>query len=200
MHSRDVCAPALLLNCGLLSAFFVLAIVVIYLTAYNVSSLYEHHHDTLDLHYLRWNQTAEAMFSYWIRVDYLPSHFDLAHIKAMLYTASITALFSLTIIVVSWITQRQRLVETEHSASLRSLSFILAVIRLMLSCGVAIYVGSPLANGSIEFASLPLQKSVSGANTATVQYQSPSAIALERWNCWISDYTVNPLGEQLRAV
>lgn len=49
--------------------------------------------------------------------------------------------------------------------------------------------------------SLPLPPSLSGANGKTVQYQSPYPLTPDTWNCWISDFTVDPhLGDRLRSL
>jgi uncharacterized BrkB/YihY/UPF0761 family membrane protein len=95
----DVRTPALVLLCALLAA---LALSVLGLAADNVAFVHNHHDSTVNLHYLRWNQTAEATYSYWVQIDYLPSRFSMGRINAMLGASVVTSLAVIATAVVSW--------------------------------------------------------------------------------------------------
>ena len=82
------------------------------------------------------------------------------------------------------------------------LGLVVTFIAFALSFGVAIYVWLPVMQWNIKFRiSLPFPPSITGANTEIVKYESPYEIGPELWNCWISDYTVDPAtGNRLRAL
>lgn len=101
----DVRTPALILLCSLVAA---LAFAVLGLAADNVSYAHKHSSDTLDIHYLRWNQTAEATYSYWVQIDYLPSRYSLTRINAMLGASIVTALAGIAVAAISWFVRGDR--------------------------------------------------------------------------------------------
>lgn len=111
----DVRTPTLILLCSLLAA---LALAVLGLAADNVSYAHKHYDDTLDIHYLRWNQTAEATYSYWVQIDYLPSRFSMTRINAMLGASVVTALAGIAVAVVSWMARGDR--KSEISIKVRA--------------------------------------------------------------------------------
>lgn len=98
----DVRTPALILLGLLLAA---LAFSVLGLAADNVAYVNNHHDSIVDLHYLRWNQSAEAQYSYWVQIDYLPSRYSMGRIYAMLATGVISAVIAIAVIATSWQTR-----------------------------------------------------------------------------------------------
>ena len=95
----DVRTPALVLLCALLAA---IALSVLGLAADNVTYVNSHHDGTVNLHYFRWNQTAQTQYSYWVQIDYLPSRFSMGRINAMLGASVVTVLAAIATAVVSW--------------------------------------------------------------------------------------------------
>jgi len=193
----DVRTPALVLLCALLAA---LALSVLGLAADNVAYVNNHHDDTVNLHYLRWNQTAEATYSYWVQIDYLPSRFSMTRINAMLGASVITALAAIAAAVISWRARGEMAAKAEvtlknkkYSASLLPIALTLAIITFIISFAVAVYAWYPVMKWSIDLKkSLPLPPSVTGAKSKTVQYQSPFDFVPDVWNCLVSDYAVEP--------
>jgi hypothetical protein len=67
------------------------------------------------------------------------------------------------------------------------------IIAFAISLAVAVYAWYPVMKWSIDFKqSLPLPPTVTGAKSTTVKYQSPFDFVPDVWNCWISDYAVEP--------
>ena len=114
--TMDVRTPALILLCSLVAA---LAFAVLGLAADNVSYAHKHGDDTLDIHYLRWNQTAEATYSYWVQIDYLPSSYSLTRINAMLGASVVTALAGIAIALISWLVRGDRSPQVGFSFKVR---------------------------------------------------------------------------------
>jgi hypothetical protein len=86
--------------------------------------------------------------------------------------------------------------------SLLPFGLILALIVFVISFAVAVYAWYPVMKWQIDFKnSLPFPPSVTGAKGKTVRYMSPFDFVPDMWNCWISDYTVDPAtGRQLRTI
>lgn len=95
----DVRTPILIVLCTILAA---LALSVVGLAADNIAYVNDNRDGTVNLHYLRWNQTAEATYSYWVQIDYLPSRFSMTRINAMLGASTVVALAGVGVAVISW--------------------------------------------------------------------------------------------------
>ena len=222
----DVRTPALILLSGLLAA---LALSVLGLAADNVAYVNNHHDSTVDLHYLRWNSTAQSPYSYWVQIDYMPSRFSMSRINAMLAASVISLLVGVAVAVASWKarTVKTAAAETDSTSTVNTLpldhrvydadlwyqtskrstmlplaSLVLASVAFVISLAVAIYAWYPVMQWDINFKkSLPLPPSITGSKSKAVQYQSPFALGPDLWNCWISDYTVDPaMGGRLRTL
>ena len=94
----NVTTPTLIALCSMLAA---VALLVLGLTADNIAYLNDHRDDTVHLHYLRWNQTAEATYPYWVLIDYIPSRFSMKRINAMLGASIVAALAAIGVASVS---------------------------------------------------------------------------------------------------
>lgn len=202
----DVRTPALILLSGLLAA---LALSVLGLAADNVAYVNNHHDSTVDLHYLRWNSTAQSPYSYWVQIDYLPSRFSMSRINAMLAASVISLLVGVAVAVASWKARTVKAAGTDsatktskRSTMLPLASLVLASVAFVISIAVAIFAWYPVIQWDINFKkSLPLPPTITGSKSKAVEYQSPFALGPDLWNCWISDYTVDPaIGGRLRTL
>ena len=81
-------------------------------------------------------------------------------------------------------------------------SLVLASVAFVISLAVAIYAWYPVMQWDIDFKrSLPLPPSITGSKSKAIEYKSPFALGPDVWNCWISDYTVDPtLGGRLQTL
>jgi hypothetical protein len=109
----DVRTPALILLGSLLAA---LALSVLGLAADNVAYVNNHHDSTVDLHYLRWNSTAESPYAYWVQIDYLPSRFSMSRINAMLAASVISLIVGVAVAVASWKARAAKTTETDSTS------------------------------------------------------------------------------------
>lgn len=114
----DARTPALILLCSLIAA---LAFAVLGLAADNIAYVHEQHDSTLDIHYLRWNSTAEAPYSYWVQIDYLPSRFSMARMNAMLGASIVTALAGVVVGIVSWMARGNKQAQLAVNLRVRTL-------------------------------------------------------------------------------
>lgn len=81
----------------------------------------------------------------------------------------------------------------KRSLPLLAVSLIVASIAFVISFAVAIYAWYPVMRWNINFKnSLPLPPVITGVKSKTVRYRAPFDLVPDLWNCWISDYTINP--------
>ena len=166
-----------------------MALSVLGLAADNISFVNGHQSPSpVDIHYTRWNETAKAQYSYWVKIDYLPSRFTLGQMDAMLAASIISVLVGAGVAVSAWTTRGKN--ATRKTLILTGL----ASIAFAVSLAVAIYAWYPVMQYPIIFRnSLPYPSSFSTASNAgegAIVYQSPFAYTPEVWNCLLAPYVV----------
>lgn len=192
--AMDTRTPTLIMLGLLLAA---VAFSVLGLAADNISYYDKNQDSAIDIHYIRWNSTAEAQYSYWMKLDYAPSRLTLSREQAELITGLFCALIGAGIAIGAWFFRAQK-TPKDGSFQKRFLSFLpialmLASIAFFISLGVTIWAWQPTMQWSIKFLnSLPLPPSVSGAaRQSPIKYQAPFDYTPEIWNCLLAPYVIN---------
>ena len=101
----DTRTPALILLGFLLAA---VALSVLGLAADNISYYEKNENNAVDIHYIRWNSTAEAQYSYWLKLDYAPSQLSLSREYAELIVGLLCALIGTGVAISSWVFRGQK--------------------------------------------------------------------------------------------
>jgi len=175
-----------------------LAISILGLAADNISYASEASR-VLDVHYIRWNSAQQAVYSYWMKMDYTPSHFSLGRMYAMVAAGVISAVVGAAVAVGS-LTMRGK-DKLEASVKGRKLplpvlllGLVLTLIAFTLNLAIAIYAWYPVLQWSNESFrdSLPLPATGSLATESPVRFQSPFEFTPDNWNCLLAPYVINP--------
>jgi len=178
---------------GLLLA--TIALATLGLVADNVSYVDKHQNPSpVDIHYTRWNQTANAQYSYWVTMDYTPSRFSMSRDYLMIIASLVCCLTGAGIAVASWIMRAKKSVDTISTSKKVFLptALILSATAFLISLAAAIYTWYPVMRWPINFLkSLPAARGVSSASqTSPLVYQSPFYLTPEIWNCQLAPYIV----------
>jgi hypothetical protein len=198
----DTRTPILILFGTLLAA---LALSVLGLAADNASYYHSHQNGDVDVHYIRWNSTAEAQYSYWVKLDYAPSNFTLSKEYAEIATAVICAVIGTIIAVGAWFARSQKTSQTgpkTRRPSFLPIALGLSILAFCLSLAVTVYTYHPAMKWSINFKnSIPLPPQVSNPDQEPpTRYQSPFAYTPEVWNCLLSPYVVSAQNGRMQSL
>lgn len=188
----DTRTPILILLGVLLAAS---AISVLGLAADNVSYHQKNQDDTIAVHYFRWNQTAEAQYSYWVELDSTPSRFTLGREYAELVTGLLCALIGTAVAAGSWFARGTRTSKTgTKSVPFLPIALTLTSVAFFLSLAITIWVWSPAMKFPIKFSnSIPLPPMVSNpSKSSPTTYESPFDYTPEIWNCLLAPFVVSP--------
>lgn len=151
----------------------------------------------LQIHYIRWNETANAQYSYWLQMDYTPSRFTLAHENAMVASGVVCAVVGAIAILTSTLTPTNKPTTARFGAPLIWLLTAIATAgAFAVSLAVAVYAWSPVMRWPINFLkSLPVPSKISGTTSVSssdsITYQAPFAFTPEVWNCRIAPYAAD---------
>jgi hypothetical protein len=85
-----------------------IALAVLGLAADSASYFHAHQGKAVDVHYTRWNSTAEAQYSYWLRMGYAPSQMSLGKENAEIATGAVCAVFGLILAIGAVFARRQQ--------------------------------------------------------------------------------------------
>jgi len=176
---------------GLGFLLVVMAFSMLGLAADNMAYVNGHQNDDLQIHYIRWNETAEAQYSYWLKMDYQPSRFTLSKESAEIASGVICAIIGAIIIALASLVRRSK--STRFGVSPWLISLVLATVAFAISLAVAVYTWHPTMKWNINFLkSLPVPASISGAaSDKPLTYQSPFDFTPEIWNCFLAPYVVD---------
>ena len=200
----DIRTPILIVLGTLLAA---LALSILGLAADNASYYHFHQNGDVDVHYLRWNSSANAQYSYWVKLDYAPSNFTLSKEYAEIATAVICTVTGLSIAIGAWFARSQNKTasstdnsESESKSKIPSrfsslflpVALGLSILALTITLSLSIYTNTPAMKWTINFKnSLPLPPQVSNpSHEAPTEYKSPFAYTPELWNCYLAPYVV----------
>jgi hypothetical protein len=97
--------PATIALGSLLAA---IALAVLGLAADSASYFHAHQGKAVDVHYTRWNSTAEAQYSYWLKMGYAPSQMSLGKENAEIATGTVCAVAGLILAIGAFFGRRQQ--------------------------------------------------------------------------------------------
>ncbi|KAK3057798.1 hypothetical protein LTR09_000873 [Extremus antarcticus] len=162
------------------------------LAADNVAYVNGHQNDDLQIHYHRWNSTAETQYSYWLKMDYAPSRFTLARESAMIASGVICAVVGAVVISTSTFVRKAN--NTRTGALPWLITSVFAAVAFAISLAVAVYAWYPMMQWNINFLkSLPVPAKIAGsASDTSITYQAPYPFTPEFWNCALAPYVANP--------
>lgn len=178
---------------GLGFLLVVISFSMLGLAADNMAYANDHQNDDLQIHYYRWNSTAEAQYSYWLEMDYTPSRFTLGRESAMIASGVICAVASVLVIATS--TVMRKATSTRFGALPWLVSSVFAAAAFAVSLAVAVYAWYPVMQWSINFLkSLPVPAKIAGTAASSdkaITYQAPFAFTPEFWNCALAPYVAD---------
>ena len=93
-----------------------ISLSVLGLAAHNVSYVNNQHGSPVDVHYTRWNQTAQAQYSYWVKMDYLPSRFSMGTMDAMIVVSLVSIVLGAGVAVAAWMMRGKKALATSFSS------------------------------------------------------------------------------------
>jgi len=176
-----------------------MALSVLGLSADTIAFAHKHQHDDFQIHYTRWNSTAEAQYSYWLKMDYTPSRFTLGRESALLAGAVISAIAGAAVIATSWFARNDK--PARFGLSSQLISFVVAGISFAISLAVTVYAWYPVMQWNINFLkSLPVPMTIAGGPKDSITYQSPFAFTPEYWNCRLAPYVADGMGGRLHSL
>lgn len=150
-----------------------------------------HQNDDLQIHYYRFNETAESQYSYWLKMDYTPSKFTLGRESAMIANGVISAVAGIVVVTLAALMRQPA--ARRFGIPPWTTSMVTAAIAFATSLAVAVYAWQPVMKWNINFLkSLPVPSAISGAaSEKALIYQSPFAFTPETWNCFLAPYAAN---------
>lgn len=169
----------------------VLAFSMLGLAADNMAYVNGHQNDDLQIHYIRWNETAGTQYSYHLKMDYEPSRFTLSKESAEIASGVICAIAGATVVALASLMRKSS--SKRFGLSPWLISLVLATTAFAVSLAVAVYAWQPVMKWDINFLkSLPVPSAITGvASDGSTLYQSPFDFTPEIWNCHLAPYATD---------
>ncbi|KAK5171869.1 uncharacterized protein LTR77_003505 [Saxophila tyrrhenica] len=175
-----------------------LALSTLALAADNMAYAHSHANSELQIHYLRWNATAEAQYSYWLEMDYTPSRFTLSREAAMIASGVICTIAGAVAVTTACFVRKEKV--KACGLSLWLVSLVFAAVGFAAALAGAVYAWYPVMQWNINFLkSLPVPSKVSGAEK-TITYRAPFAFTPEVWNCYLAPYVAGSESGRLQSL